>query len=516
MLFAARWRRGILTDGPLPANRLLKACPLKSRPIIFRLTAVLLGLSVFPAFEGVCRVAGWGTETVKVDAWQQFAGTRPLFERTPDGTSYRIAANRREFFADDYFPASKGTNTRRIFVFGGSTVQGRPFSIQTSFTTFLKFGLSHAVPDTRWEVVNCGGISYASYRLLPIMQECLAYEPDLFIVCTGHNEFLECVTYSKVINTQPMVNHGRRWLDRLQSFRVIRKFVSDNIEPATSESNNDRTQFPEEVDALLDHQGGLERFTRTALHRSEIAQQFAENLQHMVELTSAADVPLIMMSPPVNLRDCPPFKSEFSADTSAADRDQVASELKTAGDKLAHDVAESITLLKHATQLDPAFAFSWYQLGRACLQAKQIDLAKEALQRAVDEDVCPLRMTSDLQRAMRRVVERNGIAFLDVQPMMEAGSRLGIVGDFVLADHIHPAFGSHQQIGLELVVQVAAKLNRSTTPDWKPLAQKTFDNHMQSLDDLYFLRGRRTLANLRAWTQGRADGPPLSQDPSAP
>ena len=41
------------------------------------------------------------------------------------------------------------------------------------------------------EVINAGGICYASYRLLDLVDECLNYEPDLIIVMCGHNEFLE-------------------------------------------------------------------------------------------------------------------------------------------------------------------------------------------------------------------------------------------------------------------------------------------------------------------------------------
>jgi len=512
LLFAGLLPHGILTNVAVPAKQLPKACPLKRRPLIFRLTAVLLGLSIFPLFEATCRIAGWGAETTTVDAWQQFAGTRPLFQRTPDGSNYRIAANRREFFADDSFPVHKSADTRRIFVFGGSTVQGRPFSLSTSFTTFLQLGLTHAVPDTQWEVVNCGGISYASYRLLPIMQECLAYDPDLFVVCTGHNEYLECITYAKTVKTTSAVNHGRRWLESLHSFRLLRQTLHNDTERPEPQPATSPALLPEEVDAILDHQGGLDHFTRSTLHRSEIASEFGRNLQRMVELSKSASVPLIMMSPPVNLRDCPPFKSEFSDDTTLVHQKQVTADLKAASDQIATNVAQSIALLEHATTLDAQFAFSWYQLGQAYLQAKRFDRAKVAFQRAIDEDVCPLRMTSELQQAMQQVVQQNDVPFLNVQQLMEPDSRLGIVGEFVLADHIHPSFGSHQRIALELANHVGTILKLPATQGWQPFAQKTFDEHLQSLDDLYFLRGRRTLANLKAWTQGRADGPPLIEE----
>ena len=119
----------------------------KSRKWTFRVVSILLGLSVFILFEGVCRITGWGAEPPSTSAFAEFATIRPLFERTADGQRYQVAANRRLFFAEESFAAEKQPREFRIFVFGGSTVQGRPFSIPTSFTTFLEIGLRHADPS---------------------------------------------------------------------------------------------------------------------------------------------------------------------------------------------------------------------------------------------------------------------------------------------------------------------------------------------------------------------------------
>ena len=35
-----------------------------------------------------------------------------------------------------------------------------------------------------------GGVSYASYRVAALMEELVRYEPDLFVIYSGHNEFL--------------------------------------------------------------------------------------------------------------------------------------------------------------------------------------------------------------------------------------------------------------------------------------------------------------------------------------
>jgi hypothetical protein len=125
------------------------------------------------------------------DPFVSFHRLSPLFAADPTGTRFETAEERLTAFCPQSFAAEKKPETLRIFCLGGSTVQGRPYSIQTSFTTWLELNLRAARTGADSEVINCGGISYASYRLVPIMRELLEYEPDLFIIYTGHNEFLE-------------------------------------------------------------------------------------------------------------------------------------------------------------------------------------------------------------------------------------------------------------------------------------------------------------------------------------
>ncbi len=48
--------------------------------------------------------------------------------------------------------------------------------------------LQAAGSEVEYEVVNCGGVSYASYRLVPILDEVLPYEPDVIVLCLYYND----------------------------------------------------------------------------------------------------------------------------------------------------------------------------------------------------------------------------------------------------------------------------------------------------------------------------------------
>ena len=68
----------------------------------------------------------------------------PINQLLPEEDTYEIPATRQKFFQPESFAAQKADDEFRIFVFGGSTVQGRPYAIETSFTTWLELALAAA------------------------------------------------------------------------------------------------------------------------------------------------------------------------------------------------------------------------------------------------------------------------------------------------------------------------------------------------------------------------------------
>lgn len=488
----------------------------RSRQTAFRLAAILLALSCFPLFELVCIVAGWGDLSVSDDPFVGFASIRPLFERTADGQHFHTSPARRGFFEEDSFLVRKPPEEFRIFVFGGSTVQGNPFSIETSFTRFLQLALTEADPSRSWEVVNCGGISYATYRLLPLMQECLTYRPDLYIVCAGHNEFLEDVSYASVRDTSTALTRTYAAASRFRSFRLLQRLIHwrpspDSNRPAAAALNDgQRPVLPPEVDALLDHTGGLEAYRRDDVHARQVAQHFRSNLLRMMTLCRQHELPLLLIQPPTNLSDCPPFKAEFSDTVSVATVDEIRRLLDQASTVVATSPATAVPHLEEATRRDPRFAWSWYQLGHALLASTRFDEARRAFIRARDEDICPLRMTTPLEQAMQAVAAETGIPFLNAAEILQQECPQEILSDHILVDHIHPSFGGHQIIAVR-IVQWMLQQNLATQEvlDWEVSSRRRFEQHVQSLDNMYFLKGRRRLQDLQGWAAGRSEGPPL-------
>jgi hypothetical protein len=476
---------------------------------LFRGLAVLSGLSVFGVAEGVCRLLDWGRPEVVGDPFVGFSETVPLFVRDEERGEYRIADGRKRFFVHDAFPLTKGERTRRVFVLGGSTVQGRPYSIETSFATFLELGLAAGdrsgggSPEHDWEVVNCGGISYASYRLVPILEEVLAYEPDLVVVCTGHNEFLEDRTYGHL--REPSA--AMRFVGGLRTFNLLRGAIAGS--PA--DALGDRPTFGPEADPILDYNDSLDAYHHDDVWRAGVIAHYEHNVRQLVASARRAGVPIVLVRPPSDLRDTPPFKSEHSPGLSEADRETFWRLVQRARRTFADDPAEAALSLEEAVALDDRHALTRFELAECYESLGRRTEAREAYLAAREQDVCPLRMIAPLEEALRRVAGELEVPLVDAFALLEARCPEGILDGSVLVDHVHPSIESHQLIANALIETLAARGWFHPAPDWRDRAGPAYREHVAGLDDLYFLHGRDTLARVALWAKGRADGPPAAE-----
>ncbi|MGE0758616.1 MAG: hypothetical protein AB7F89_14315 [Pirellulaceae bacterium] len=462
---------------------------------LFRLLAVGVGLSPFLLVEAALRIAGWQPPPGPAPRYVELAGTRPLFERNAAGDRWEIPATRQPFFKPDSFSATKGATEFRVFCFGGSTVQGNPYSIETSFTTWLELSLRAAEPSCEWQVVNCGGISYASYRLAPIVRECLAYEPDLFILCMGHNEFLEDRSYGHLKQIPPWVAGLAALFDRSRLVQAAR-YAGRQAESREAASP---TRLAAEVDALLDYRGGLEWYHRDDVWRRQVVDHFRASLTDMITASRAAGVPVLLVDPVENLRDCPPFKSQADDQLTAVQQQQFRGLLQpdaSGGEDRTRD-------LEAAVAIDRRHANAWYLLGRAYLAEGNDSAARHALMTAKDEDVCPLRAIEAIHAVIAEVGQSTNTPVIDVRSEFARRSPHGIPGDELLLDHVHPSITGHQLIADLLLDYLLAQQFVEADPGWRSRQQQRYQEHLSTLEAPYFARGREHLDGLRKWTSGR-------------
>jgi len=387
-----------------------------------------------------------------------FAGNLPLFveKRSSDGRVQMVTAdNKLKYFNPQAFPCRKAPDTYRIFCLGGSTTFGRPYNDLTSFAGWLRELLPEADSTRRYEVINAGGISYASYRVARLMEELARYQPDLFIVYTGQNEFLEERTYGALRDLPPAVRETAGVLARTRTWAFLqsgmRRFglVPDN-------RTAKRPLLSSEVDTILDRSAGPERYHRDDALANQVLTHFRVSLERMADIAAAAEADILFVTPASNLKDCSPFKSQHTDGLDTLQLEESSAMLFRAKDRIARKKwDEALPILDAALVIDPRYAELHYRRGKALFALGRFREAEEAFLRARDEDVCPLRALSSMRGIVAEVAAERNIPLVDFVGLLEQKSRAefgqGVPGKEYFLDHVHPTIDGNRVLAVELV-----------------------------------------------------------------
>lgn len=430
--------------------------------------SVVVTVAFFILLEGVLAVVGVEPESFAADPYVGFSGTAPLF--VDDGSGLlSTAENKLTLFNAQTFARDKGDSVR-IFCVGGSTTFGRPYDDATSFCGWLRELLPVADPSRRWEVINAGGVSYASYRVALLMEELIDYRPDLFVIYSGHNEFLERRSYPQIIAMPRAV----RGLGGLASKTRIWTAMSRAIgsvagSPSAPESNPDI--LDEEVTTLLDGAVGPTAYTRDDELSAKVMQHFRFNIARMVEIARSAGAEAVLVTPAANLADSRPFKSEHRADLSADELARFEAHVERA--RVARSegrMDEAVTEIARAAAIDPRHAQLAFLQGKLLAEAGRWEEARAAYERARDEDVCPLRALGPTAGIVREVAVDRGAPLVDFDRLADEWSPHGIPGANLFLDHVHPTIEVHRRLALAIIDVLAERGLLRLDAGWGPTA----------------------------------------------
>jgi len=489
----------LVTVGLLPLLNIPP--PFMRAPLSLKLQLVTAGLLAL--LELAIRLCVPAPAINMEDPFVSFSGLSPLFVPDATGTRFETAEERLTAFCPQSFAAVKGPETLRVFCLGGSTVQGRPYSVQTSFTTWLELNLRAARPGADTEVINCGGISYASYRLVPIMQELLEHKPDLFIIYTGHNEFLEDRTYGHLKKKPRFLIRMHRIMLNLRIYSHAHQFLSHHRGRRAQAGRSQKTVLSPEVRTMLDFQQGLESYHRDQAWRKGIIEHFGHNLETMVKVSRRAGVPVFLVNPVSNLKDCPPFKSEHRSNLSESRIQRVVELREQAGKLDFSDTYGKIGLLEQAATIDNRHAGLLFLLGKCNERIGRYSEAKKWFVLAKEEDVCPLRILEPMHEIIRDTASRYQIPLVDVKRLIEQRTADGIAGDEWLLDQVHPRIAAHRLIA-DALYEVMENDGIVRTPaGWRASRDELCRQHHSSLDEAYYARGAARLKRLGEWSRGR-------------
>ncbi len=519
-------RRAIMASARPVPNRTLMVMPnvtgvQKSRRISLAkkvLFSAMTTVAFFCMLEVVLSLLGVAPVTVSEDPFVGFSSQVPLMQVSVDPDGKKIvttAENKLVWFNAQSFPLEKKARTQRVFCMGGSTTYGHPYWDSTSFPRWLREFLPLVDSSHQWEVINAGGISYASYRVAALMQELAQYQPDLFVVYSVHNEFLERRTYAGMFDKQPLLIRTQSALARTRTWAMIdfalRKLSPANPVVAESDSPNEPRQrdiLPAEVDEILNHSIGPVDYHRDPAWQASVLRHYETNFERMVGIARRCGAKIIFITPASNEKNCSPFKSEFldQLDNSAPER---CLELLQQARTEANDdnPNRAIELLNQAALLDSEYAELHFRLGQCLFEVKKYDEAQQAFSRALNADICPLRAPSGITAALRRVSKRTNVPLVDFEARLreKCANEQGhsVFGDEYFLDHVHPTVEINRQLALWIIDEMLAKkLVRGKSPE-SPVIQDRIrvvsEQVLSEMDDKANGIALRNLAKVIHW-----------------
>ncbi len=442
------------TPSPLKTNRL----PVIKKLLFSAVTTVLF----FASLELLLALLGIRSQSSEKDPFDGFARDQKLMELVHDDSGneiYRTSRKKLVWFNDQSFPKKKGSKTKRVFCMGGSTTYGHPYWDSTSFSRWLREYLPVVDPSHDWEVINAGGISYASYRVAALMDELVHYDPDLFVVYSVHNEFLERRTFEDLFQRSPLSLALESWLAQTRTWTLVRNVVLGNIQEkrtGSPESSQWVGGLSSEVDEMLNHTIGPVDYHRDDDWKEKVLASYEQNVRRMVAIAREKGIPILLVTPASNEKDCSPFKWEYSEGISDENRGKIAALLDSI-DREEVDIASQSILdaIQACALLDPRNAMIQYRLGQAFLARGEYERAKIAFRQAIEEDICPLRAVQAIRDAIDRVARDLRVPIVDLEEDLRQRAvqelRHSLFGDEYFLDHVHFKVDVHRRLSLGII-----------------------------------------------------------------
>ncbi|MAI32247.1 MAG: O-GlcNAc transferase [Rhodopirellula sp.] len=467
-----------------------------------------LGLELFLVLMGVSTIAN------SRDPSAGFSKQIPLLASSTNADGQQIlttASNKESWFNIQSFPKEKPAGTKRVFCVGGSTTFGRPYSDSGSYVRWVRELLTEVQPDVKWEVINAGGVSYASYRVAAVMRELAQYDPDLFIVYSAQNEFLERRTYARMFENQSWLNDLSAILQSTRTGSVVQR-VSDRIGSASPAEDADDAEasktlpeagppFPEEVDEMLNHSVGPVQYERDEKWREEVISDYRINLESMISIARSADAKIAFVSPVSNLRGTSPFKSLFDENVDAT---ALTLQLNKARDLLrSGQPTEALATTRAVVATSPNSADARYLLGQILFECEEWAEAEQAFESALNKDICSLRAIKPLRDTLRLVAAQARVPLIDAENLLRQLSidenGHACLGDDYFLDHVHPNLRLHRVIGRWIVDGLLANEIITGKPPTAAIMESVQERVDGSIDYQETAIAFRNLAKVNHW-----------------
>ncbi len=408
----------------------------RTKKVVFTTAALLLPVLLLLLLEGGLRLFNYGgdlrlVQTVRLYGQKYYQLNPRVGQRYFRSKQLAVPELYPEIFA-----YNKPANLYRIFIMGGSTTAGFPFEMNARFTNFIEAQLNELFAGkTTFEVVNVGMSAINSFSVLDFMSELVHYQPDLFIIYMGHNEFYGALgvgsTETLGKNRNLILLYLR--LNQIRTFRLLRDFLFAvrNLTIHADSAKSETTLMENVVQ---------NRAICFDSPEYRLAQEFyRQNLTDIINLAQQNSARVLLSTLVCNLKDQPPFVANFAATTSPEARQRWSELVQKAKEKLCHDdFAAAVELLEQAIRSDDNQAEAYYLLGQAHAHLAQYKAARAAYRAAADRDELRFRASSDCNRLIHEIAIAQKLPVVEMEETYAAHSSQGLIGNELIYEHLHP------------------------------------------------------------------------------
>ena len=373
---------------PSAKNNSSAAVPRHLLPRI--LLAVFAPLVMFMLLEGTLRIMNLGVPSrlYLVDEWQgeKLATENRHFTRKYFGSRLERAP------WIQAFPVPKPANEFRIFLLGESAALGDPIP-EYGMARIMQALLQDQMKDKQVRVINSAITAINSHVIAEIAREVARFEPDAVILYAGNNEIVGPYGPGTVFTAISKHRSLIRLSTLLRGTRTGQLFayIADHMAP------------PQERNWR-----GMEMFLDRQVERDAPAllvayQMFAQNLDAILHTLTRRNIPVVLSSVSVNLRDCAPLASPQPGDE----------------------------------------ANRKYLLAKQRESMGNFEDAKDLYREAMEFDTLRFRADTRINQIIQEyaaMYRDRGVKFVDAEQMIAAHSEHNIPGEEFFYDHVHLNF----------------------------------------------------------------------------
>ena len=417
------------------------------RPILRRSLAVFTGLLFLILLELILRLFGaFPTNRTISSALTPYEPVYIL-----EGNTYSRNADKKYFLSQE-FSKKKQEDVTRIFITGGSTARGFPLDPVTTPAISISEGLESVLPDKNFEVINSAGFGIASYEVEEVVDEIVNYSPDIIIVMTGHNEFLE----RRFITKDAVgLSRAEKTFGNIRTYRLAQGL----IKKAKGEIINEK-QIPHIV---------------TKMERELVVEDYRKTLEGISVKCKQRNVKLILVTCPSNIMNFRPYgPSQVSKDEQIFIDRGIKKNTK-------EKLKRSFQMLAEFERKYPDDAWVKYEKANAIrnisifysdMQNENLASSAQLFEESKDLDTKPVRAISEFNDIIHKTAAKHQFRVADLEKEYQKLRKSPAHMDSnYFFDHCHPNEIGHLLMCEKIIESVLKSLDDNPGENWKEKAR---------------------------------------------